>query len=128
MPTNNNTATDRSQRLVCYKIIIGTKYAAERAYHDLKALKDFRQLFSFIKHDAQCQASYFIRDKQSGRHLQLVSPSTISIHFHPQVQDQVKLMLKKHGKQLNHFSRLSKVTRIDVQRTEQDLLFLDFTA
>ena len=119
---------DRTEKLVCYKLIVTTKYAAERAYHQLKALKDFRELFALVKLEAQSQVSYFIKDKDTGRHHQYVSPSVISMHFHPEVQEEVKAMLKKHGKDLYHLHRDTKISRIDVQRTEQDLLFLDFTS
>lgn len=115
-------------KLVCYKVVIATRYAAERAYHELKADKDCRQLFSLVKLDSQAQVSYYVQSPDdAGKHHQYVSPSVISMHFRPEHQQNVKKMLAEKGKDLYHLQGDTKITRIDVERTEQDLLLIDFT-
>lgn len=122
---------DSELECICYQTTIPDKYVIDRAYHTLKTHADFKGLFMWIQLDNSRRPAIYIdhsRNKEMDpklKYFENVCPQTLLMYFIPQMQEKVKAMLKKHGKDLWLLPDDAPKMTLDIERSKSHMLFLD---
>lgn len=119
---------EREVKQITYTIHLMNRHATEKAFHELKAIKEFTELINVMYTNGPIHSEFFSgKVPEIGAHCQFnCYRYEIVIDFNPEVEDKVKDVLMKYGAVFHNRHEETQVSQLEIFRSEKDSLFLKF--